>query len=150
MRVTLYVTSVASFDSTTPATITPSVVKFLPGKQDSKIRLALKNVSDKVIEPKIVFEPTSILNIEMPKRALKAGEEEVIFVSVNDDFKDLKKRTSFTLSMSDTKDTRYTIPVEIGDFSRKRSPRSKAATASASSNKKVIRPTGSGKKSSGN
>jgi len=148
MLVTLTAEGVASFDSTTPAAIFPSRVTIPLEKRGEPFRLVIKNVSHQPINPAIVFAPTDIVDVQMPDGVIAAGDERDIFVTLRDDFDQLSKKISFTLSMMDYQDTRYTIPIEIGNISAKASHANTppASSKSASTDKTPLRPTGSDKK----
>jgi len=148
MLITLTAQGVTSFDSTTPAAISPSRVKIPLEKRSEPFKLVIRNVSNKPINPAIVFAPTDIVDVQMPDGMIAAGDERDILVTLRDDFDQLSKKISFTLSMMDYQDTRYTIPIEIGNISAKRSHAKTppAPSKSASAAKTPLRPTGSDKK----
>jgi hypothetical protein len=135
---------VAGFDSTTPATIHPQRIDIPPDKRDAEYMLVIKNVSDGVIEPRIVSEQPGVLDIILPEGPMGPGEEKAIYVKIDKDFDKLAHKTSFTMDMSDAALTRYTIPVEIGtsggQVTRSRAPQTKQP-ATAKADNEVIRPT---------
>lgn len=134
---------VASFDSTTPATIHPQRIHIPPDKREAEFMLVIKNVSDGIIEPRIVSEQPGVLNINLPEGPIGPGEERAIYITVDEDFDKLAYKTSFTMDMSDAALTRYTIPVEIGtsgQVTRSRKAQSKPP-ATAKADNEVIRPT---------
>lgn len=148
MVVRLTAEGVESFDSTKPAAIFPSRVKISLDERNEPFRLVIKNVSDKPINPALIYAPTEDVSVEVPEGEISPGDERAIFVTLNDAFDQASKKTSFTLSMMDYQDTRYTVPIEIGDVSPKRNkatnPPKPSTTPSAS--KTPLRPTGSGNK----
>ena len=146
---------VASFDSTRPAAIFPQRIFFAQENRDSENWLAVRNVSDKHLDLRIVSQQPGILDIELPKNGIAPGENEMIAVRVARGFETITHKTSFTIEMSDPATTRYSIPVEIGTAggqvvqgARPSVPRQPPAV-SAPADKQVIRPTTAGNSKGG-
>lgn len=143
---TLTAQGVASLDSTKPAAFFPSKVEIPLQDKGKTHKLMIKNTSDQPINPAIVFAPRDVVNVEMPSGEIAPGAEEPILVTLHNDFDRATLKTSLTLTMADPDDTRFTIPIEIGDVSPKAHTSTPHAASHSTSQKTPLRPTGTGNK----
>jgi len=143
---TLTAEGVASFDSTKPAAFFPSKVAIPLADKGQPERLMIKNTSDQPINPAIVYVPRDVVDVQMPTGSIAPGEEKPIMVTLHNDFDRATLKTSMTLAMSDPDDTRFTIPIEIGDVSPKAQTPNPPSASHAAPQKTPLRPTGTGNK----
>jgi hypothetical protein len=116
LRLKLSAKAVANFDSTSPLQVAPSKVSFPSDKRTDRIKVVLKNVSAEPVHPTLISDHPGVILVEMPDGEIMPGASQTITVAVDPNLADQKKKTSFTIAMSDVQNTHYTIPVEIGDY----------------------------------
>lgn len=69
------------------------------------------NVSDKVVELEMVYQPSEYFSVDLPK-SIAPGETAEAFLKLSEKGVETKLEKSFTLSIDDEKKSRYTVPVK--------------------------------------
>jgi len=116
MRIRLYAHGVDNFDSVGPARISPARIEIPEERRTQAHRISITNMSDSHLLPKIVSDHPGVIEIELPGTPIKPGDNGIIHIRASDELTARRIKTSFTLEMNDSENTRYTIPVVIGSL----------------------------------
>lgn len=112
-RVTILSNVVKRPDSTTPIVIKPyklDISQFGEKVRDSMV-FSITNVSDQAVSPALVSCPSSVFTVELPA-TIKPGESAEAFLKLRDNAVSESFEKSFTLELSDSASTRFTVPVK--------------------------------------
>ena len=94
-------------------------------KHQNEYSISVKNISDQDLEMKLVSDHPDCMQVKLPNGKLKAGKSKDIKVKLVDPEKYATSgfETSFTIQLSDSKNTRYSIPVVYTDSEPKTAQR---------------------------
>ncbi len=101
-------------DSMSTVSLSSSKLKFNAEDKAKEQKLIVKNVSSAPVKMKLVSQPTGFLEIALPEDELKPGKTKEIKVKVAKLFSESEFKKSFTVELSDSEKTRFTVPVTFG------------------------------------
>ena len=78
-------------------------------------KLIVKNTSAKPVKMKLVSQPYGFVSIEVPDGEIKEGKTKEIKVKVDKNFTGADFKKSFTVELSDSAKTRFTVPVVLSE-----------------------------------
>jgi hypothetical protein len=100
-------------DSTHLIAIEPKLVNFHEENRDDKIKVKVYNQTDEKLKMRLVSHPHGFLKVDVSGKDIKPGKDREIKVEIDDDFEGRRFAKSFTIELSDSAHTRYTIPVGL-------------------------------------
>ena len=103
-------------DSLKPVTLSASILIWVPAEMYKEKKLVVKNVSATPVKMKLVSQPYGFAVIEIPDGEIKQGKTKEIKVKVDKTFTGTEFKKSFTVELTDSAKTRFTVPVTIGEL----------------------------------
>jgi hypothetical protein len=91
----------------------PDIVKFDENNRNDKIKVKVHNKTEQDLRMKLVSYPVGILDIDVPDKEIKPGDDREIKIKIDKNFEDEEFANSFTIQLNDADSTRYTIPVTL-------------------------------------
>lgn len=101
-------------DSISTVSLSASNIKFAAEERAREQKLIVRNVSNAPVKMKLVSQPFGFAEIILPEDELKPGKTKEIKVRVDKHFDEKEFKKSFTVELSDSAKTRFTVPVTYG------------------------------------
>jgi hypothetical protein len=100
-------------DSLYPLALSETSLTFHPENRDEELKLKVKNVSEEKLRMRLIDYPYDLLKIDVTNKEIKPGKEKEIKVEIEDSFEGDNFKKSFTVELSDSASTRFTVPVAL-------------------------------------
>jgi hypothetical protein len=101
-------------DLTNLIRVNPETVAFKNGLAEAEIEVDIVNRDTREAFAGLITRPdSSHYRVKMPARPIAGGSSDKIKIRLNPNRKDSDFRESFTISLNDSRRTRYTIPVSL-------------------------------------
>ncbi len=114
LRLNVKIYNGESPDSLSTVSLSSTRLKWNAEERAKEQKLLVKNISSAPVRMKLVSQPFGFVEIALPDDEIKPGKSKEIKVRVDKLFDESEFKKSFTIELSDSAKTRFTVPVTFG------------------------------------